>query len=461
MATAAVAVTTTVTTRANATVTPGLLDQHQHEHQHQHQHHHEQQLQHQHHHEHEDNCLCDSNTNGITIVDLTIAYVIVIAVVVLITLMVSSSSSVTIWAHEGAQGCLYKDSPPSKSTETKMAHRRDGGFLPAEPTITRNGREQTTPSQVVCFICQRITAAVFHGKTDAFQEAGVWFLGQDSMQKICWCPSCQFVLQEPDAAHDSWRSRDPRWKTDDWEKACLTEEQVTQFMRNWRDPEGGPQPSRPLRDILEEESRQGEATGRVAPPPPPGDRPPASEENVPPPPPPQDRPLAERSPAAIEDIQGGVGPRHGAEGADGAPRSSTDSSSNNQNIENLEKKIQELSRALENQQKVVRDAYTHILLLHNENAELKEKVSELKNAVEGTDGNAHYHIAELRKEISELKEAVQRIDEVGSKNQELSTTAAWEITQLKQTVAQLEQNLRWSSMECWTRGWSRAAHRGG
>ena len=75
---------------------------------------------------------------------------------------------------------------------------------------------------------------------------------------------------------------------------------------------------------------------------------------------------------------------------------------------------------------------------------MKEKVSELKNAVEGTDGNARYHIAELRKEISELKEAVQRIDEVGSKNQELSTTAAWEITQLKQTVAQLEQNLRWS-----------------
>ena len=125
------------------------------------------------------------------------------------------------------------------------------------------------------------------------------------------------------------------------------------------------------------------------------------------------------------------------------------------------RKSQELSTALEDQQKNVRDAYTNISLLRNENAELKEKVSELKNDVEGTDGNARYHIAELRKEISELKEAVQRIDEVGSKNQELSTTAAWEITQLKQTVAQLEQNLRWSSMECWTRGWSRAAHRGG
>ena len=363
--------------------------------------------------------------------NLTIGYVIVLAIVVLITLMASSSSSVTIWAHEGAQGCLYKNSPPSKSTETKMAHRRDVGFLPAEPTITRNGREQTTPSQVVCFICQRITAAVFHGKTDAFQKAGVWFLGQDSMQKICWCPSCQFVLQEPDAAHDSWRSRDPRWKTDDWKKAGLTEEQVKQFMRNWRDPEGGPQPSRPLRDILQEESRQGEATGRVAPPPPPGDRPPASEENVPPPPPPQDRPLAKRSLAAIEDIQGGVGPRHGAEGADGDPRSSTDSSSNNQNIENLEKKIEELSRALEDQQKVVRDAYTNISLLRNENAELKEKVSELKNDVEGTDGNARSHIAELRNEVSELK----------SKNQELSR----EITQLKQKAAQLEHamTLRW------------------
>ena len=133
----------------------------------------------------------------------------------------------------------------------------------------------------------------------------------------------------------------------------------------------------------------------------------------------------------MEDIQEGAGQGHGAEGADGAPRSSTDSSSNNQNIENLEKKIQELSRALENQQKVVRDAYTHTLLLHNENAELKEKVSELKNDVEGTDGNARSHIAELRNEVSGLK----------SKNQEMSR----EITQLKQKAAQLEHamTLRW------------------
>ena len=192
-------------------------------------------------------------------------------------------------------------------------------------TKARNWVEEPA-TQVVCFICQRMTARAYKGKKDAFDDAGVWFQNKDSWQRICWCPRCIFDLQEPDAALRSWLSRDPRYHTEDWEQAeGLTEEMVNQFMRNWRDPPDGPQPPRPFAEILEEESRPEEADGTAAPPPPPaGARPPASDANDPPGP-----PLGDGPQAAIGDIQGGVGPGHGAAGAEGAPRSSRDSSHEN------------------------------------------------------------------------------------------------------------------------------------
>ena len=61
-----------------------------------------------------------------------------------------------------------------------MGQPRFGVFLPAAPTITRKRKEVTTPTQVRCFICQRITAGVFDGKKDAFEKAGVWFQNQES-----------------------------------------------------------------------------------------------------------------------------------------------------------------------------------------------------------------------------------------------------------------------------------------
>ena len=163
----------------------------------------------------------------------------------------------------------------------------------------------TTPTQVRCFICQRITAGVFDGKKDAFEKAGVWFQNQESWQRICWCPQCQRDLKEPEEAYQSWRSRDPRWKTERWmEVEGLTEDMVNGFMNGtpdktkegWIDPPGGPLLPRKLHEILEEERRHEEEERRheeeerwAAPPPPPhGERPPASDANDPPGPPPGD-----------------------------------------------------------------------------------------------------------------------------------------------------------------------------
>ena len=325
-------------------------------------------------------------------------------------------------------------------------------------TKARNWVEEPA-TQVVCFICQRMTARAYKGKKDAFDDAGVWFQNKDSWQRICWCPRCIFDLQEPDAALRSWLSRDPRYHTEDWEQAeGLTEEMVNQFMRNWRDPPDGPQPPRPLAEILEEESRPEEADGTAAPPPPPaGARPPASDANDPPGP-----PLGDGPQAAIGDIQGGVGPGHGAAGAEGAPRSSGDSSRENEKMKNLEQKVEELSGKLQRhtefvqdfksfceflEKKVVGDAYVQISELHNEVkslgqqvAELKGEVSKLKKGAEGTDENAAAHISELRREESELKEEVSELKKIV---EQFSTSAAFEITQLKQQVAKLQEEVSW------------------
>ena len=303
-------------------------------------------------------------------------------------------------------------------------------------TKARNWVEEPA-TQVVCFICQRMTARAYKGKKDAFDDAGVWFHNKDSWQRICWCPRCIFDLQEPDAALRSWLSRDPRYHTEDWEQAeGLTEEMVNQFMRNWRDPPDGPQPPRPFAEILEEESRPEEADGTAAPPPPPaGARPPASDANDPPGP-----PLGDGPQAAIGDIQGNVGPGHGAAGAEGAPRSSGDSSRENEKMKNLEQKVEELSGKLQRhtefvqdfksfceflEGKVVGDAYVQISELHNEVKSLGQQVAELKG------------------EVSELKKGAERTDEGVSKNQQFSTSAAIEITQLKQEVLKLQNELSW------------------
>ena len=85
--------------------------------------------------------------------------------------------------------------------------------------------------------------------------------------------------------------------------------------------------------------------------------------NAPPGPPPGDG-----LQAAIEDIQAGAGPGHGAAGAEGAP---------------LEQKVEELSRA---------------------NSELKEEVSELKKIVEQFSTSAALEILQLKQEVATLRE---------------------------------------------------------
>ena len=109
-------------------------------------------------------------------------------------------------------------------------------------------------------------------------------------------------------------------------------------------------------------------------------------------------------------------------------------------MKNLEQKVEELSGKLQRhtelvqdfksfcaflEGKVVGDAYVQISELHNEVKSLGQQVAELKG------------------EVSELKKGAERTDEGVSKNQQFSTSAAIEITQLKQEVLKLQNELSW------------------
>ena len=146
-----------------------------------------------------------------------------------------------------------------------MNQEREGGFLPdLNPTYGPNQGLVAKDAKIRCFICQRITKEKYYGRKKAWEECGAWFHKKDSFTKWCWCPQCQFELNEPEEAMQMWPTKDPVFKTSRWREAKgLTEEKAEEFKRDkWMDPEGGPEAAEHL-DVIVRRISQG-------PPPPPG-----------------------------------------------------------------------------------------------------------------------------------------------------------------------------------------------
>ena len=109
-------------------------------------------------------------------------------------------------------------------------------------------------------------------------------------------------------------------------------------------------------------------------------------------------------------------------------------------MKNLEQKVEQLSEKLQVNTQIVHDLKR--FCDHLETEEIGKAyfhISELTNEVK----SLGQQVAELKGEVSELKKGAERTDEGVSKNQQFSTSAAIEITQLKQEVLKLQNELSW------------------
>ena len=158
-----------------------------------------------------------------------------------------------------------------------LTETRHGGFLEdPDPEPSKRGGTKAAPTQIRCFICQRITREKYYGGKVATNDCGVWFQNQDCWSKCCWCPQCQFELNEPEEAMQMWPTKDPVFRTSRWREATgLTEAKAGKFKRDkWMDPEGGPEAAQHLdvitRRILQDILQGPPPPPRLAPQAPPG-----------------------------------------------------------------------------------------------------------------------------------------------------------------------------------------------
>ena len=215
--------------------------------------------------------------------------------------------------------------------------------------------------------------------------------------KNCWCPRCQFELQEPEEAIQRWQSL--YWHSED--SNGLTEDLVEELMREkWMDPADGPEAARHLDDILR---------GLGPPPPPHGPAPPGL--GAGPPPAPEER-------AATEGIPSGNRQEEEATRPTATPTTSAIPEPRQDSREDLKSKVADLQRAVAKNDELVRDYRTYCDELERNNQECFITISELTNEAR-----------QLRKEVDKHSGQLPLVFE--------------DVVALKHQVASLEQALAW------------------